>query len=90
MEIVCPHCEHRHLDDWEVLQSGDAGLIPCEACGKPFQMLVWACRKCEDHVAHTWVGDAATKMSLASARCTSCGAPHEQENATANVFGEDD
>lgn len=65
-------------------------MIPCEACGKPFQMLVWACRKCEDHVAHTWVGDAATKMSLASARCTSCGAPHEQENATANVFGEDD
>lgn len=90
MEIVCPHCEHRHVDDWEVLQSGDAGSITCEACGKSFQMLVWECRKCEDHVAHTWIGDAAAESSLAGARCASCGAQHEQENATVDIFGDED
>lgn len=90
MEIVCPHCAHRHIDDWEVLQRGDAGSITCEACGKSFQMLVWECQKCEDHVAHTWVGDVAAETSLASARCASCGAQHEQENATADAFGDED
>ena len=89
MEIVCPHCEYKHIDDWEALQCGDAGAIACEGCGKPFQMLVWECRKCEDHVAHTWVGDVAAEVSLASARCTSCGATHEQESATADGFGDE-
>jgi transcription elongation factor Elf1 len=89
MDIVCPLCAHRHADDWEVLQSGDAGSITCEACGMPFQMLVWECQKCEDHVAHTWVEGAGAETSLDSARCASCGAPYEQKNTPANVVGDE-
>jgi transcription elongation factor Elf1 len=90
MEIVCPHCAHRHIDDWEVLQSGDAGSITCEGCGKPFEMLIWECRRCEDHVAHTWTGDVAAEVSLTRAKCVSCGAPHEQENENETALGDED
>jgi transcription elongation factor Elf1 len=91
MEIACPHCDHRHVDDWEVLQSGDAGPITCEACGKVFLMQVWECRKCEDHVATTSIDEGASpELVLVGAKCSSCGALYEQKQSTVDILAEGD
>ncbi len=91
MEIACPHCGHRHIDDWEVLKSGDEGSITCEVCGNVFLMQIWECRKCEDLVASTSADEAAsTKRSLVGAKCSSCGALYEEQQPTDDILAEDD
>lgn len=78
MEVHCPHCAHENTDDWDALQIGAEGPITCEACGKQFQMLVWECHKCEDHVASTWLGSESAASMRPRMRCGTCGAEHAQ------------
>lgn len=79
MEVICPLCSHNNSDDWDCLQIGSEGPITCEACEKQFQLLVWECHKCEDHVAATWNGGALAAAQRPRMRCGSCGAEHGQD-----------
>ncbi len=78
MEVFCPRCTHDNTDDWDALQVGAEGPITCEACGQEFQLLVWECNKCEDHVASTWLGSDPLDAMRPRMRCVTCGAHHGQ------------
>jgi hypothetical protein len=35
--VICPYCEHRHRDAWEVCnKDGSQGSFDCDECGKKF------------------------------------------------------
>lgn len=72
MEIVCPHCKHADVDDWEMLDVGMNGPMTCEACSQVFQMLVWECEGCEDEVASTWIGEVHSLQDLKTLHALQC------------------
>lgn len=37
---VCPHCGHKHVDDWEYWSEDDDDDTECEDCGEPFYFTV--------------------------------------------------
>lgn len=78
MLITCPLCGHVHTDDLEVLAVGDTGPMKCESCAQQFELSVWECPACEDHMAST--SAVGTPMVM---KCSACGADRAEHQSDA-------
>jgi transcription elongation factor Elf1 len=69
---TCPHCEHEHEDDWEVLLPDQMGSMRCEACRQEFAFAIVECHQCGNEQAFSWTHTpSADALDLLT--CEACG-----------------
>lgn len=52
--LRCPRCEHRHEDEFDVLDVDALCSMKCEACRNTFWFAVMECHRCGDEEAFEW------------------------------------
>ena len=52
--LRCPHCKHRHEDEFDVLDTDALGSMKCEACRSTFWFAVMECHRCAHEEAFAW------------------------------------
>ena len=75
LTLICPFCQHGHIDDLECLDCGRPDELHCEneQCRKDFAFLVRECFACGEESVFTWTR-TPTPETLAMLSCQHCGA----------------
>ena len=67
-----PYCEHRHRDEFDVLNTDALGSMNCEACRTTFWFAIMECHRCAHEKAFEWPS-TLSEFELRGLVCKACG-----------------
>ena len=87
LSVVCPHCGHTDIDDFEVIEPDGVQRMRCAECGAHFHFSVMGCGFCGAECLFSWArqpaGDVIDK--LACLACERSYVEHEESSATSDL-----
>lgn len=72
LNFNCPYCNHRYIDELEVLDDNVLHNFKCENCTKPFVMLSKECEACSKRTTFVWP-EPPCDEELSFLQCIHCG-----------------
>jgi len=69
--LRCPRCEHRHEDEFDVLDADALGSMKCGGCRNTFWFAVMECHRCAHEEAFEWAS-TLSESDLSLLACRAC------------------
>jgi ribosomal protein L40E len=79
--LLCPFCQHKHDDPFEVLNPDRLDVMRCEKCKAKFSFAIMECHRCAHEQVFSWP-QAPSADALDMLICEECNRTLRYQNAT--------